>query len=128
MKLADVQLDAGDVVELINHLSHVTVLLDGGAADIDKYLGINILDARIDLAAESLDTHILQSHGIEHARMGLGHAGIGVALTTLAYSAFDDDTAQTGEVDKVGELLAIAEGAGGGHHGILQRDIVNFSR
>ena len=70
---------------------------------------------------------VLQAHAVEHARGGLHHAGIGVALAVGARGAFHHEASQTVEIDEVGELFAIPEGAAGGHHGILQLEIMYFN-
>ena len=80
----------------------------------------------VDFGAELLDAAVLQAYGIEHARGGLGHAGVGVALAVLASSALDDEAAEAVEVYEVGELFAVAEGAAGGEHRVLQREIMYF--
>ena len=61
------------------------------------------------LLAKGLHSDILQSYGVEHTRRCFGHTGIGVALSTFAGSAFDDDAAQTVEVDEIGKFLAVSE-------------------
>ena len=77
--------------------------------------------------AELLHAAVLEAYGVEHARRGLRHAGIGVALAVRTCGALDDETAQTLEVDKVGKLLAVAEGAAGRHHRVFKTEIMDFN-
>ena len=76
--------------------------------------------------AEFLHAAVLEAHGIEHAGGGLGHAGVGVALAVGAGGALDDEATEALEVDEVGELLAVAEGAAGGEDGVFKCYIMNF--
>ena len=85
-----------------------------------------MFDSMIHFGAEFLHAAVLQTHGVEHARRGLDHAGVGVALAVGAGGALDDEAAEAVEVYEVGELLAVAEGAAGGHHGVLQREVMDF--
>ena len=92
---ADIQLNARDAIQLVNLLCHAAILLYRRAADVHQNIGVDVFDAGIHLLAEGGYAHILQSYGIQHARRGLGHTRIGVALTAIAGSAFHYDTAQT---------------------------------
>ena len=75
---------------------------------------------------EGLDSHVLESYGVEHSRRGFGHTRVRVTLTSFACGAFDDDAPKPVEVDEVGEFFAIAEGAAGGHHGVLKSQVMYF--
>ena len=123
---ADVELDGGDAVEGVDLRGHVAVLLDGRAADVDYDIGVEVFDTGVYLFAELLHTAVLEAHGVEHTRGGLHHAGVGVALAVGAGGALDDEAAEAVEVYEVGELFAVAEGAAGGHHGVLQREVMDF--
>ena len=65
----------------------------------------------IDVIYEIIHALVLKAYGIQHSRRRLGHARIRIALTRLERGAFHDKTAQTVQVDKICELLAVAEGA-----------------
>ena len=75
------------------------------------------------MLAEIVHPLVLQPHAVEHTAGRLRHAGVVVALTWLQRRTLHDNTANTVEWHQVGKLQAVAEGARGRHHGILQREI-----
>ena len=78
----------------------------------------------IHFGAKLLDATVLETHGVEHAGGGFRHARVGVAFAVGARGALDDEAAEAVEVDEIGELLAVAEGAAGGEHRVFQFEIV----
>ncbi len=92
---ADVQLNARNILQSIHLFCHAAILLNRRAAHVHQYIGIDVFDAGIHLLAESGYTHILQPYSIQHARRGLGHTRIRVALAAFSSSAFHYDSAQT---------------------------------
>ena len=70
---------------------------------------------------EIIDSFVLQSYGIDHTRRRFGHSGIRIAFSGFQRRSFDDNTAQSGQIDKIGKLQTISECSGRSHNGIFQR-------
>jgi hypothetical protein len=62
----------------------------------------------------------LEPNGVEHSRRGLAKAGRRSASEGLTGEAFYDETPETVQIDKVGKLNAVAEGAAGGEDGVAE--------
>ena len=100
--------------------STLGVVVGRRTADVDNHIGVDILNLGIDMLSKVVDTFVLQTHAVEHTRRGLGHAGIVVALTGVERGALHDDGSEAVERNEVLKLKPVAEGARGGHHGVLQ--------
>ena len=97
------------------------IVLRRRAADIDNHIGVDVLNLRVDVLAEIVDTLVLQSHTVQHALCRLGHTGIVIALACMEGSAFDDDASQTVQGYEVLKLQPVAESPARRHHWVLQR-------
>ena len=63
---------------------------------------------------------VLQPYGIEHPGVSLRDAGDGIAEARLKRGALEGKAAETVDIVERGELMAVAEGAGGRDHGIVE--------
>src|SRR3990170_2142952 len=72
------------------------------------------------VAQESGDTDVLQPDRVEHAARRLGDADGRVAAPRPQRRRLRDDGAQALDVEDLGELDAVAEGAGGDHPRVRQ--------
>ena len=109
-----------DVVERIDTGRTLGIVVDRGAAHIHNHLGADIAHLRIDMGTEVVDTLVLQTHTIEHARRRLGHTRIGVAVAGMEGGTLHDDAAKLMKRNQVGKLKTIAESARSGHYGVLE--------
>ena len=87
---------------------------------IDNDIGVKIFDSWINCLNEIVDAFVLESDAVEHSHRRLSHTGIVVALARMQRRALHDNAAQLVKGHEILKLKAIAEGARGGHHGILQ--------
>ena len=69
---------------------------------------------------EIIDTFVLKSDGIDHARRSLCQTWIGIALTWMESRTLDNESAKSIEVDEVAELYSVAESAGCSEYWILE--------
>ena len=78
------------------------------------------------MTAKIVDALVLQTYAVEHPHRCLCHPRIGVALTRMKGGTLDDDAAKLTQVDEIGKLQSIAEGAGGCHDRVLQNHVIYF--
>ena len=90
--------------------------------------GIRILDAWVDVLHEVVYTLVLETYRIDHSRWRFGHTRVGVAFASFQSRSFDDDAAQSAEVDEVGELFSVAEGSRSRHDRVLHDEFSYVSR
>ena len=105
----DVDFDGIHLVKRGELLAHRHVVIDRRPRDIDNQLAVIILDMRVDVTDEMVDTLVLQAYGIEHTRRRFGHAWIGIAFTRIEGGALYDISSETVEVDEVSKLSPIAK-------------------
>ena len=115
-----VQLDARNGGQRSDAGSTGCIVLGRMSGHVDQHIGLQILQLRINLFTEIIGSLVLQSHTVEHARRGFRHARIIVAFARCQSGSLDNKPAQAVQVNKIGELQAVAKGAGSRHHGIFQ--------
>jgi hypothetical protein len=108
------------MVQSVNTGCTLGVILWRRATYVDDIITASGQQLGIDVLAEIVDTLILESHTVEHALRGLGHAWIVVALARLQRGALHNDATNLTEIYKVLKLKTIAKCSRGGHHRIFQ--------
>jgi hypothetical protein len=78
------------------------------------------------LRDEGADAYILEADCVEHARGGLAETRRGRSFHGFAGKPLHDEAAKTVQVNEVGKLDAITEGAAGGKNGISQAQGANL--
>ena len=69
---------------------------------------------------DRLYARVLKPHGVDHTGVALGDAGSGIAESRLPGGALEGEGSQAVDVVEGGKLLAVAEGAAGGDHRVVQ--------
>ena len=111
IRTGDIQFDGRNLLERIDAGCALGIVVGRRTADVDNHIGIDVLNLRIDVLTEIIDTLVLKPYAVEHAAGCLGHTGVIIALTGTEGSALDNDAANAVEGHQVGELQPIAEGA-----------------
>ena len=66
VRTTDIQLYRGNLVQRVDAGCTFGIVLWRRTADIDDHIRIDILNLRIDMLTEVIDTLVLQSHAVEH--------------------------------------------------------------
>ena len=119
----DVDLQPADLGQGVQLRADLRVFFHGKAADVghDRLAeaGGQPGKLRID---DPVYAGVLQAHGVQHPGGAVRDPGRGVAEAGLPGRALEGERAQDIDIVQLREFIAIAEGAGGGDDGIVQRD------
>ena len=116
---ADVHLQPAHLRLFVQLFAGVGVIGNGKAGHIGHYrLVENFLQFRKLPGNHRLHPGILQAHGVDHTGGALGDPGGGVSEPGILGGSLEGEGAKLVDVVKLGVLVAVAEGAGGGNHGI----------
>lgn len=83
IRTADVHLDGRNTVQSVNTAGTLGIIGWTAATDVHNHIRVDVLNLRIDILNEIVDTLILQTHTVEHALGRLGHSRIVVALAGM---------------------------------------------
>ena len=121
VRAADVHFQPADLRAGVKFPRDADVLVHGKAADVCDDGLVKDLGELWQLALDHrVDARILQADGVEHPGIALRDARAGVAEARRLGRALAGKAAEAVDVVKFGELIAIAEGAGGRDDGIVQ--------
>ena len=120
----DIELDGRYLVEGIDAGGTLGIVFGRTATDVDNHPRVDILNLRIDVGAEIIDTLVLQPHTVEHTRSDFGHTGIVVALAWTQGGSFDDNAANLMQRHEVGKLQSIPESARCGHYRVGEFQVI----
>ena len=98
------------------------IILNGGTIDICKNRRRKRLQKRQLLTYKSVNTHILQTDGIEHTTGGFNDSRRRIPFGWLQRKSFYNNAAQPIQFNKLREFPRITEGAGCGNHRVLKFD------
>ena len=120
---ADIDLQPAHLWLGIQLLAGIGVVLYAEAGDVGHHRLAEALGQPGQLPGNhSLHAGILQAHGVDHAAGALCNPGGGVAEARLPGGSLKGEGAQPVDVVQLSEFIAVAEGAGGGNHRVVQRD------
>ena len=120
---ADVHLQPAHLVTLVQLLAGNYIVLHGKAADIGHHLFVeNLFQLGQFFLNHLVHARVLQAHGVDETGGAVGNAGGGVAEAGLPCGALEGEGAQDIDVVQLREFIAVAEGAAGGDHWVIQRD------
>mgnify|MGYP001693751012 CR=1 FL=1 len=122
VRARDVDFQAGDFGQCVEARRHFRVFADIVSEKVGDAGRINAADERQLFFDKGIDADVLQADGVEHAGGRFGRARRRIAGTWARRQSLGDVGADFMQVDVVGEFLAVAEGAGSGHHRIAQAD------
>jgi hypothetical protein len=127
IRAGDVEFVGGDSFRILKNPNHFGVLGDSLPEDIGDYKNPKLAELGQLVGYEGADADVLQPDGVEHAARGLAHARGGVPGFGLDREAFNDQCAEAAEVDQVGELDPVAEGATGGNDGVFEEKAADLN-
>ena len=120
---ADVHLQPAHLVTLVQLLAGDYIVLHGKAADIGHHLFVeNLFQLGQFFLNHLVHARVLQAHGVDETGGAVGDAGGGVAEARLPCGALEGEGAQHIDVVQLREFIAVAEGAAGGDHRVIQRN------
>ena len=107
----------------IQLLTGVGVVLHAETGDVCHHRLVEALSQPGQLPGNhSIHAGILQTHGVNHAAGAFCNAGGGIAEARLPGGSLKGEGAQPVDVVKLCKFIAVAEGAGGGNHRVVQGD------
>jgi len=118
----DVELDAGDAVEGGDGSAGFNIIIGGVPGDVGDNGAGHFADLGYFFVEEPLQADVGQANGVEHSGPGFNDPRGGIALALLEGDGFGDESAELGEVEKIGVLKGIPAGAGAGERGVLEEE------